>query len=134
MNYELAKELKEAGFPQNERTYYWEKCQGHEGELVISTAEWHDGWTNEFGDCHALSETALCAAPTLPELIEACGDYFALWKSSFDGQWHSSFSISGTGYEDTFIDNDYHCPKASGATPEEAVARLYLQLKRASVK
>lgn len=124
MNYELAKELKEAGFPQNERTYYWEKCQGHEGELVISTAEWHDGWTNEFGDCHALSETALCAAPTLPELIEACGEDFHQIARIV----HTREARSGMRWQASAKKTKTTRHVTNGATPEEAVARLWLAL------
>lgn len=50
MTYELAKELKEAGFPQHERTGI-----GH-------------------GDVFLIGKDGLCYSPTLSELIEACGD------------------------------------------------------------
>ena len=94
MNYELAKELKEAGFPQIVREGKF--LYGTPNELVIHGYEW-------------------CYAPTLSELIEACGTNFSsLLKMDRGGWWAKDFDGNlGRGY-----------------SPEEAVARLWLIMNK----
>jgi hypothetical protein len=86
MKYELAKELKDAGFPG----------------IVLC-------------DCHEPSK--VLDAPTLSELIEACGErFFSLQTSGKGGPgWYSIATGMVT---------------AEGTTPEEAVARLWLALNQ----
>ena len=99
MNYELAKALKDAGFPQALRNggfYHYEK--GNEYYL-----------------------------PGLSELIEACGGkQIIIWEegdiwyaTKYDKEYHY---VSGNCIDDTFYDAQH------GKTPEEAVAKLYLAL------
>ena len=100
MNYELAKELKDAGFPQ-----------------TAGNGGWVEDELKTMGDVYA---------PTLSELVEACGDGFGgllkvfekfqamggiLEKSEHEGQGRYSICVLG-------------------ATPEEAVARLWLALNK----
>lgn len=89
----LAKELKETGFPKH-------KCADFvEGEIICGLC---DQGIN----------------PTLSELIEACGDnLYALYRHYGSWQAHSN-----SDQWDTEI--------ADGATPEEAVARLWLELNK----
>lgn len=133
MNYELAKKLKDAGFPQN---------------LETMSAFYCDGDLNTIGDCEKLSEwknnpdgsgfhtasTSGCGCcsssigrsvndyvvvPTLSELIEACGDNkpaISPWNV-FD--WQASVP---------------HFKKRQliqgvGSSPEIAVANLWLALQ-----
>ncbi len=100
ISYELAKQLKEAGFPQK-------------GKGIEITS---DGFTDR-----VTSETTGYAyIPTLSELIEACGDKFeclyriahtATLKTVCWESWHFG--------ADKFI---------SGSTPEESLGKLWLAL------
>lgn len=101
MNYELAKRLKEAGFPQ-------------EGER----------WLCSEGQPYPYARETMCNGesaylPTLEELIEACGDGFShLGKASSDiwGCWDNADIGGGNGY--------------MGNSPSEAVASLWLALNQ----
>lgn len=100
MNYELAKELKEAGFPT--KHYVGSRFYLNESpNLVVSEAPM--GGEYHFRD----NETYI---PTLSELIEACAERFVGLINRHD--W---LAISDDGHE-------------NGSTPEEAVARLWLAL------
>jgi hypothetical protein len=103
MSYELAKELKEAGFPQ----------QG-KGEIVM--------WKHAASGPSTKSlDTAYL--PTLSELIEACGDdFYSLVNELLPHSFHKWRAASKT---DVWINDASH-----GPTPEEAVARLWLALKK----
>jgi hypothetical protein len=72
MNYELAKELKEAGFPQGVGTYLDEKGAGY----------------------YKHRPGTVCI-PTLSELIEACGGWFHELIKRNDDSWYA-----GTKLED----------------------------------
>ena len=109
MNYELAKELKEAGFPQ--KVYIGTKFFPYpdSNERV---------WDSE----ESLTppnppDMAIC--PTLSELIEACGGkIFGLQRN--DKGWSAWAKFPDA--EET--------PEQYGVTPEEAVARLWLALNK----
>lgn len=98
MNYELAKQLREAGFPQPKR---FEDCVGEKA--------WGSFGKEDF-----------VYAPSLSELIEACGDKF--WRLQREsGGWIVSYIVSEdeSGGEFSWI---------KGKTPNEAVARAWLEL------
>lgn len=104
MNYELAKQLKEAGFPQKGKGHISSKGKEFKYEHIA------------YGDDLYF--------PTLSELIEVCGDRFgSLMRWSQDlskfkkREWLASEEI------------DFGC-KESGSTPEEAVAKLWLELNK----
>lgn len=107
MDYGLAKELEEAGFPQGEMPYY-----DSEG-FIHRTAEEERSWVY---------------TPTLEELIEACGAQFV------EGSKVYGFTLNyllGAWYANYTDDNDKPTPKLNngvGPTPTEAVAKLYLAL------
>lgn len=91
MTYELAKQLKDAGFPQKENTY----------------------WKNERGE-----GTLGVYAPTLSELIEACGEeFYSIRKQTL------KYCAESVASDDRFF-------QAKGSTPEEAVANLWLELNK----
>ena len=104
MNYDLAKELKEAGFPgitMPDR----EEC------LIDGEPGYH---------------TPLAIYPTLSELIEACQKFgiegfSRAIKITISGQtsWWSMV---------TTLEDENLIPVQSASTPEEAVARLWLAL------
>jgi len=103
ITYELAKELKEAGFPivRDSHDYMINTVGGTEctrcGERLTKPE------TSPFCDL----------TPTLSELIEACGDKFFELSKLSDG-WVSS---------DHYLNGE-------GKTPEEAVAKLWLALNK----
>ncbi len=102
MNYELAKELKDAGFPQ---TGKGEVLQNHLSRRPITT--------------HYLVDEAY--APTLEELIEACT---ALIPEDENVQVYC-FKKEATAWTRK---GHTHV----GKTPTEAVARLWLALNKKS--
>jgi len=93
MDYQLAKQLKDAGWPQNKSD---------------TTRNWID----------SPNEVASVVLPTLSELIEACHSARILLTEEKDGEW---FSFSNTSV------------KANGKTPEEAVAKLWLELNKEKI-
>ena len=92
MDNELAKELKEAGFPQSI----------HYNERGVA----------DYLETDANGKTHIVSIPTLEELIEACGAAF-----------HSVGRVSYT----PFLARG-QIVQATGQTPIEAVARLWLAL------
>lgn len=103
MTYELAKQLKDAGFLQD-------------GDGSHS-----EGETDFFLDYEFKQKNVYY--PTLSELIESCGEEFVLEKVNSGGlhQWTAG----------TFIDRngEIECAQ-TGETSEEAVAKLYLALNK----
>lgn len=96
MNYELAKQLKDARFPYSE-----------------------DWYMNDNGD-------GLFYKIGLSELIEACGDNFGSVGRYVDmtGKY-----IWEAIQQDEIIDEE-HAKFERGDTPEEAVAKLWLELNK----
>lgn len=138
MTYELAKQLKDAGFPQKQSEFYWrlgyhtsesfEKgiSTGREGIFSDTFTRTHfpypryrtaDVKWNE-RDLAKLDETEV-ADPTLSELIEACGDEF------FELQCFTPLNASK--FWQAHSTSDIY---QRGSTPAEAVANLYLALKK----
>ena len=99
MTWELAKQLKDAGFPE-----------GGKGNLLDASPDPHLDWQNAY-------------APTLSELIEACGDgYLHIMNHSGPEEWCATF-------------NDHFCSPLDsqkahghGSTPDIAVGKLWLAL------
>lgn len=105
MNYDLAKELKNAGFPYKEG----------DGYILVNGRRVGDMWQGE-------GQESACKVPTLAELIEAC-------KDEYDS--YSSFALEcngGTNWSASVGHMDRITRK--GSTPEEAVARLWLALNK----
>ena len=100
MNYQLAKELKDAGF----------KCSDY------VTAMYFDP---------SLPIDEVVPNPSLSELIEACygerGQRFR-WLKNCKDKW-----MAQARPEHPIVTKDI---KAFGSTPEEAVARLYIELNK----
>ncbi len=114
INYELAKKLKDAGFPQEDGHFYWFdtgtrsmflECVSDESEAL------HE---------HSREYQRLAMVPTLSELIEACGDnvFLEVYKDT------KSCSASNRPYSQ---ENE---KRGRGSTPEEAVANLWLELNK----
>lgn len=94
---ELAKQLKDAGFPYEENRFGGDALSLGRGVVRIEDSE--------------------LLIPTLPELIEACGDLSAFNLQHYkNGEW--------SAFADLLDDRQ----GAHASTPEEAVARLWLAL------
>ena len=100
INYELAKELKDVGFPQTGK-----------GATMISPD-------------YSMSSGTTAVAPTLSELIEACGDILLYklpknnqWDSSEKGVWVASEIREYLCADTYFIDTSF--TGQIGTTPEE---------------
>jgi len=113
MNYELAKELKDVGFPQD--------SYRRNGEPSTRLGQLN-------GNQDEVKFSEQCIAPTLSELIDECGDSFQLLRKSTrlvdidcigdcwraEGLWAEPNDILSV----------------EGSNPEEAVARLWLALNK----
>jgi hypothetical protein len=99
--YELLKELKEKGFPQEGRKESY--CP------VCNTLRSRNCWT----DKHDLE---LLKHPTLEEAIQACGDdFYYLYRLRTEWQAHSN--------------SDWDMKISPGKKPLEAVLRLWIALQ-----
>jgi hypothetical protein len=104
ISYQLAQQLKDAGFPQNRSLQYFDD----DAELQIRGYSKDTTLPSDRVDC-----------PTLSELIEACEHFRTLER--IDGRW----------WADAWdIETRRKIADAKGATPDEAVARLRLALIR----
>lgn len=120
MKYELAKELKEAGFPVN-RDKLWVKYYNGDWEVMLQVVH------QEFGPFSGADEET--PTPTLSELIEACPDIKEYHSEKCDFTLRFIGKEWVAGYtENMGYDGDYLHEGGSGSTPEEAVARLWLAL------
>lgn len=116
MKYELAKELKDAGFPQND----------YLGSRFITELDqvWQRGADTQ-------PQVSSAYIPTLEEVIDACGVSFdklfyrptGTNMEDGKGSWYAVRS-----YPDGFPDTQIRVPQSRGATPTEAVANLWLAL------
>lgn len=100
MKPELAKQLKDAGFPQPPKP-----------PPEYASLAWH-------GDVYI---------PTLSELIEACGELPIIFKSG--GRWFAA-TWEGKFFGDHYIDGRLEYNLQESDTPEEAVAHLWLELNK----
>jgi hypothetical protein len=113
MEYDLAKQLKDAGFPQKTGEYASNasNCNCKTRGLVTS--------------CH------VAYIPTLSELIEACGfrlEQLSQRKHTKEGNYWiaEAYSCEECGWKDSYFER--------GETPEEAVAKLYLAIHSQELK
>ena len=111
IDYNLAKELKDAGFPDSE--------------------DWHRGSELGYSPDIMLAQCAggVMNVPTLSELIDACGEAIdAIYSPYSSMSEHEGHQL----YEGWRVDstNEHLGISVTGKTPEEAVARLWLALNR----
>ncbi len=134
MNYELAKKLKDAGFPQKD--LYKECPHG-----VPQTTAMIEHAVNGEGALHPECADGSNAVyrPTLEELIDACGKDGHLFLNLFhecpdgdegweavaekDAATHAPRRVSGRESVKNYIETSGH-----GKTPIDAVANLWLKL------
>lgn len=110
MNYELARKLKDAGFPQKGNIIL---CGLHP---VGNCKEWED-------DC----KKSHVGIPTLSEFIEELGIKFGKLQHVLELGLETWFAYSSK------IENELNIPAyivKQGSTPTEAVANLWLELHK----
>jgi len=144
LSYETAKELKDAGFPQNlvrleipidEYTRHQYTSVGYH----ITEEHQHKRSVFEFNKEWYFSKKGqeeIVYIPTLSELIEACGEGFAILTKYAVGGWGASNDYQEDDYKvgecsechrEQLVDGD-EWKRYSGKSPTEAVARLWLAL------
>jgi len=115
MNYALAKQLKDAGFPQRGCLTFVSSDNGKTWDI------WNDTDISEF----QITKTIIgISCPTLSELIEACGDdLFNIhrYNGSYRNKWCINFFRKGDG--DFFW-------SASGDTIENALISYWLAINK----
>lgn len=107
MNYELAKKLKEAGFPQDINISFDVGIdpKGEKAGIVFP-------WKSKEGKTGFFTRTDFCRTPSLSEIIESCGDRFHFLSKDKD-TWRA---VAGVKFAVT------------GKNPIEAVANLWLAI------
>lgn len=115
MNYETAKKLKDAGFPQEIGDDVSRNCYFSDDDQKTYLA-WHPN-AKLYGNS--------CKCPTLSELIEACG--YSVNLSNLIG-YREKYETT----DDWIATKHYGFKRpediGTGKTPEEAVANLWLAL------
>lgn len=107
MKYELAKQLKDAGFSQEVKSGFLMM-----GSVVV--------WSPGEGSLPLNHKETCIYIPTLEELIKACGDDLKMvGKQPRKNYWYAT----SLGVKKIKKQGD-------GSTPSEAVAHLYLALKK----
>lgn len=126
LSYELCTKLKEAGFPQEVRQYevgtQFYFTAPEETKIVVFFKEWINiGFHDLF-----------FKVPTLSELIEACGRESRNYPWGEDaGKFDFCLQYYADEWTAGYKDPSYHESwdvLMNGATPEEAVANLWLSL------
>lgn len=115
LTFELAKKLKDVGFPQ-----IWPKPDFLEIKDAMEVDKIYSKYPQEFDPYR----------PSLSELIEACGDgLHSLRKGSWmgNGVWVAS---KDQWNKEENVSIPMHPFVGSGSTPEEAVANLWLELNK----
>jgi len=112
MNYELAQELKDAGFPNIKDLQH---RQGREFILPDGSVPVYS-----LGNAENVNDWFI---PILEELIEACGEQFDRLVAYHEkGDWEATSEKDSDGF----------FKSVSGKTPIEAVAGLWLALRGAA--
>jgi len=123
MDYKLAKQLRDAGFPQKGTWAYVINPNDKSRKpnlMTINMSHDNDGYANLVSAGYEVA-----TAPTLSELIEACGsDFLSLNNGS---RYHSDVWYAHGGFHSEAMPAKYD---TKGKTPEEAVAKLWLKLNQ----
>ena len=130
MDYELAKKLKDMGFPSKYKNWECEECGKPYEDSEVGTSCVSCGWNGP------RRVDIVFRAPILSELIEACGDKMvALQRGEvFNGP---NYEVKKGGWEAVSRWESYNPPEidesfpfGKGKTPEEAVAKLWIELNK----
>ncbi len=119
ITFELAKQLKDTGLPQDLNDSFYDSNNGYVGIKSGREGYTDDAELTLYDDSFWRGGDATVSIPTLNELIEACGERF--WRlEKFGDIWQCS----------AFTDDKESSTHMNGSTPEEAVARLWLELNK----
>lgn len=103
ISYEVARELRDAEFPQEDHFFYWwEETDPPSWWNIYALEKQQPNWKKT------------CAAPTLEKLIEYC-----------DGALQN-LTNCGSFWQTNFIDG--MAGETAGHTPDDAVARLAIKI------
>jgi len=127
LDFELAKELKEAGYSQYGKN--WWVLENHETEWKEVNEDTH---LNFYELGKRLQDSAYL--PTLSELIRACDVPFERRITTIHQQAepneHGNGCIARWYAHGVWWDTSEHDVYGEGDTPEQAVARLWIALKK----
>lgn len=135
MNYELARQLKDAGFEQRNDLLDFEfnKEPLHEVgyHLLRENGDSYDEFNDRtmylyyFSEDYVKGEGTkyIVYIPTLEELIDACGDELHIISRNKQEGWSAYNHEEGYYSEKTSI-------RTTGKTPTESVAKLWLELNK----
>lgn len=123
MTYELAKQLKDAGFPQ-----VWPKPDFLNLDDALVIQEIYDTYPEQFDPYR----------PTLPELVDACGNHFGTLEldhqeaDNLNPARHSFIAKPSNGLIQLIARNKHPMQEIyySGKTPDVAAANLWLALNK----
>ena len=117
ITYKLAKELRDEGFPMNNKVDY----AGGSSEKGLGSCVYCGSPT-----LGIFNEAVLL--PTLSELIEVCGEVVLY---PYQDNWYAGRpGCEGLGGRSEFYFDEYPNPIEGGKTPEIAVAKLWLKLNK----
>lgn len=118
ISYELAKQLKDAGFPQD--LYVGDR---HYSFISHPRMGIPSQWSVNIrtAEIYLPVKDDECKIPTLSELIEACGDRFYSLVYATDNDWRCFVESR---------DQEDYISSSQGSSPEEAVANLWLALNK----
>lgn len=113
MTFELAKKLKDCGFPQGDNPE--QQMLREEGQIpeVDNRTMWIKYFTPEYVE---EMKEKIVYIPTLAELIEVCGEEFESLNKR-EHNWYANLDSIFKKHRDI-----------KGSTPEEAIANLWLKL------
>lgn len=116
LSYEQCRELKKAGFPQEKSEHYYIDQNESTGAVSDYDESFHNDKRN-------------CDCPSLSELIEECWEGFGCLEKEnepyIEEQRWMAYSSDYTAYDGINAEIE-----TEGKTPEEAVYKLYLALKK----
>lgn len=128
MNYELAKELTDAGFPQDIKVgdkYYSEI--GHPRLGIPHQQAENISFVDHTDIINKLCSDGFTKIPTIEELIDACGEKEFTLKRIHDNKLGWIWKVYGWTTKDAIEQIT-----STGKTPTEAVAKLWLVLNKKS--
>lgn len=127
ITYEQAKQLKEAGFPVKYKNWECKECCKPYDDDEVGTQCVNCGWNG------VIKTDIVFRSPTLSELIEACPKVSKKNNEEYDGFFALQMSEKGwiAGYTRFHAyEGDSIEQEQKGSTPEEAVAKLWLELNK----
>lgn len=128
LTYKQCKELKDAGFPQETLWYFILDGYLEDNKWNLETEEHWNTVDGEWGSCRDMkADMDYVSAPTLSELIEACGEGF-IGLDRTDYGWLATGNLPCSVKEGNTTTTINQLVKEVGKTPEEAVKNFYIAI------